>query len=73
MKAKSHKHSVSQVITLVKSVLTKEILKTQVSYVPSGMCHGVATEKDKLTIKPAETGVFVKLPDPDHMTEIAKS
>ena len=73
MKAKSHKYSVSQVITLVKSVLTKEILKTQVSYVPSGMCHGVATENDKPTIEPAETGVFVKLPDPDHMTEVAKS
>jgi hypothetical protein len=73
MKANIHHKSVSQVVTLVKSVLTKEILKTQVPYVPSGMYHCVATKNDKPTIEPVKEGVFVKMPDPEHMTEVAKS
>jgi len=73
LKAKSHNRSVSQVITLVKSVLTKEILKTQVSYVPSGMLHQTARQNEKPTIEPAGEGVFIKLQDPYHMTEVAKS
>jgi hypothetical protein len=73
LKAKSHNNSVSQVITLVKSVLTKEILKTQVSYVPSGMLHQTARQNEMPTIEPAGEGVFIKLQDPYHMTEVAKS
>jgi hypothetical protein len=73
MKANIHNKTVSEVVTLVKSVLTKEILKTQVPYVPSGMCHCIAQKNDKPTIEPVQEGVFVKMPDPEHMTEVAKS
>ena len=54
-------------------MLTKEILKTQVSYVPSGMLHQTARQNEMPTIEPAGEGVFIKLQDPYHMTEVAKS
>jgi hypothetical protein len=63
--------SLSEIISQVKSVLTSEILKCQVPYVPSGYFHGVT--QDKPTIEPVDGGVFVKLPDPEHMNEVAKS
>jgi hypothetical protein len=69
--ATPHSETLTDVIIRVKSVLTKEIQKSQVPYVPSGRFHGMAQEKP--TIEPAETGVFVKMPDPEHMTEVAKS
>jgi hypothetical protein len=69
--AKFHAETLTDVIQKVKSVLSSEIQKSQVPYVPSGRFHGMAQEKP--TIEPAETGVFVKMPDPEHMTEVAKS
>ena len=69
--ATPHSEKLTDVILRVKSVLTNEIQKSQVPYVPSGRFHGMAQEKP--TIEPAETGVFVKMPDPEHMTEVAKS
>ncbi len=69
--AKIHAETLTDVIQKVKSVLSSEIQKSQVPYVPSGRFHGMAQEKP--TIEPAETGVFVKMPDPEHMTEVAKS
>jgi hypothetical protein len=69
--AKLHAETLTDVIQKVKSVLSSEIQKSQVPYVPSGRFHGMAQEKP--TIEPAETGVFVKMPDPEHMTEVAKS
>jgi tRNA G46 methylase TrmB len=69
--ATPHSETLTDVILRVKSVLTNEIQKSQVPYVPGGHLHGLAQEKP--TIEPAETGVFVKMPDPEHMTEVAKS
>ena len=69
--ANPHSETLTDVILNVKSVLTNEIQKSQVPYVPSGRFHGKAQEKP--TIEPAITGEFVKMPDPEHMTEVAKS
>jgi hypothetical protein len=69
--ATPHSETLTDIISRVKSVLTSEIQKSQVPYVPSGRFHGIAQEKP--TIEPAITGVFVKMPDPEHMTEVAKS
>jgi hypothetical protein len=69
--ATPHSETLKNVVLRVKTVLTGEILKSQVPYVPSGRFHGLAQEKP--TIEPAESGVFVKMPDPEHMTEVAKS
>jgi hypothetical protein len=52
-------------------MLTKEMKKTQVLYVPGGILHSIA--KTKPTIEAIEGGIFVKMPDPEHMTEVAKS
>ncbi len=71
LKAKPHASSLSDIVLHVKSVLTNEILKCQVPYVPSGNFHGITQEKP--TIEPVSGGLFVKLPDPEHMTEVAKS
>jgi hypothetical protein len=46
--------------------------KTQVLYVPGGILHSIATT-DKPTIETVQGGVFVKMPDPEHMNEVAKS
>ena len=49
--------SLSGIISQVKSVLTSEIQKCQVPYVPSGYFHGVTQEKP--TIEPVDGGLFV--------------
>ena len=71
LEAKCHSETLTNIILRVKSVLTSEIQKSHVPYVPSGRFHGLAQEKP--TIEPAEKGVFVKMPDPEHMVEVAKS
>ena len=70
LQAKPQTSSLTDTILRVKSVLTSEIQKCQVPYVPSGVFHGITQEKP--TIEPVD-GVFVKLPDPEHMSEVAKS
>ena len=56
LQAKSQTSSLTDIILQVKSVLTSEIQKCQVPYVPSGVFHGIT--QDKPTIEPSG-GVFV--------------
>jgi hypothetical protein len=46
--------------------------KTQVLYVPGGILHSVA-KTDKPTIETIQGGTFVKMPDPEHLSEVAKT
>lgn len=71
-KKQPRQQSLQEIIASVELVLTKEMKKTQVCFVPSGKLHGNAGT-DKPTIECAEGGVFLKMPDPEHMTEVAKS
>lgn len=50
--------SLSDIISKVKSVLTSEIQKCQVPYVPSGYFHGVT--QDKPTIEPVDEGLYIE-------------
>ena len=65
--------NVASIVQTAKRYLTPEFEKTSVFFVPAGKLHSIVTKDgDKPTIQP-EHGVFVKLPDPEHMSEVAKA
>jgi hypothetical protein len=65
---------VESIVKRVKSMITLEFEKSSVFYCPSGKLHCiVGKDGEKPTIEPDGSGVFVKLPDPDHLSEVAKA
>jgi hypothetical protein len=66
--------NIESIVNGVKSFISLEFEKSSVFYCPSGKLHCiVGKDGDKPTIEPDDNGVFVKLPDPDHMSEVAKA
>jgi hypothetical protein len=66
--------NVESIVNCVKSFVTLEFEKSSVFYCPGGKLHCiVGKDGEKPTIEPDGRGVFVKLPDPDHMSEVAKA
>jgi len=74
MKAKKQTfQNVAFIVQTAKRYLPKESEKTSVFFVPAGKRHSIVTrDSDKPTIEP-DNGVFIKLPDPEHMAEVAKA
>jgi hypothetical protein len=65
---------VESIVNSVKSMITLEFEKSSVFYCPGGKLHCiVGKEGEKPTIEPEGKGVFIKLPDPDHISEVAKA